>query len=206
MEFLKKITLISLITLLAINAFTQNSQPTIEAFSKSYAFEKDGKYIKAIEAIQQIYNANNYEQNLRLGWLNYQAGKHTESIKFYNIAIEKMPYAIEPKLGFTYPASALEKWDDIIIQYNAILNIDPQNTLANYRLASIYYSRKDYSKAEKNIAKVVNLYPFDYDSILLYAWILLQTGQNGKAKEMFNKALMYYPDSESAKEGLKLIK
>ena len=87
-----------------------------------------------------------------------------------------------------------------------MLKIDPQSTLANYRLGSIYYGRKEYSKAEKYLTKVVNLYPFDYDSVVLLAWTLLQTGQNGKAKELFYKALMYNPDSDSAKEGLKLLK
>jgi len=195
-----------LIVLCALNIIAQTNQEIVDAFSKSYTEEKNGKYAQASDALKKVYKENNYEMNLRMGWLFYQAGKHNESLAYYNKAIGLMPYAIEPRLGFAYPASALKKWNEIIDQYNEILKIDPQNTLVNYRLGLIYYERKEFSKAEKYIAKVINLYPFDYDSVVLYAWILLQSGQNGKAKEMFYKALMYDPNSESAKEGLKLIK
>ena len=90
--------------------------------------------------------------------------------------------------------------------YNKILKISPNNTIANYRLGLIYYGKKDYQKALKLFEKVVNLYPFDYDGLLMYAWTNFMLGKTKEAKILFNKVLMLSPDDESAREGLDLIK
>jgi Flp pilus assembly protein TadD len=52
---------------------------------------------------------------------------------------------------------------------------------------------------------VVNLYPFDYDGLLMYAWSNLQIGKFKEAKILFNKVLMLSPNDKSALEGLAII-
>ena len=90
--------------------------------------------------------------------------------------------------------------------YVEILKIDPQNTIANYWLGVIYYNRKDYVNATKLFEKSVNLYPLDYDSVIMLAWAKLNTGKSADAKVLFNQALILRPDDKSALDGLKLIK
>ena len=53
-------------------------------------------------------------------------GQFSESLGYYNKAIDLMPYAIEPRLGVVLPASSLGNWDMVIGQYMKILSIDPQ--------------------------------------------------------------------------------
>ncbi|MEZ5148220.1 MAG: hypothetical protein R2759_14450 [Bacteroidales bacterium] len=53
--------------------------------------------------------------------------------------------------------------------------------------------------------KVVNLYPFDYDGLIMFAWTNLKLGKLREAKVLFNKVLMYKPDDSSALEGLSVI-
>jgi len=144
--------------------------------------------------------------NLRLGWLNYQMGTMDQSIIYYKRAVELKPYAIEPKLGLAYPLSAMARWDEIIELYGKILAIDPQQTLINYRLALIYYNRNEFEIADTYIQKVVNLYPFDYDSVLLYAWNQLMLKRTREARVLFQKVLLIRPGDESALSGLELIK
>ena len=180
--------------------------PVLEAFSKSQQFESRGNFTDAISVMKTIYQEDSYEINLRLGWVTYLAGLFTESAAYYQKAIKLKPYAIEPRLGFVNPASALGNWDQVISQYNEILTIDPQNSVVNYRMGSIYYGRKEYANAEKYLEKVVNLYPFDYDSVVLYAWTAYRLGKFREAQVLFNKALMNKPGDTSALEGLSLIK
>jgi len=177
-----------------------------DAFSKSYQYEYRGNFADAITAIKAVYQEDSYEINVRLGWVTYLAGLFTESSAYYQKAIALKPYSIEAKLGYANPASALGNWDQVIAQYNDILGIDPQNTTANYRMGSIYYGRKDYGKAEKYLEKVVNLYPFDYDSNILFAWTCLKLGKLREASVLFNKVLLIKPADSSALEGLGLIK
>ena len=134
------------------------------------------------------------------------AGLFTESQAYYQKAINIFPYSIEAKLGFIYPASALGSWDIVIKQYGAILNIDPQNSTANYRLGSIYYGREDYQRSYKYLEKVVNLYPFSYDGLILFAWCNYRLGKLKEARVLFNKTLLLSPGDASATEGMGMIK
>ena len=197
----------SLLLFLSLNLFSQTNYTALqEAFAKSQEYEGRGDFADAIATMKTVYQEDSYEINLRLGWVTYLNGSFTESAAYYQKAIKLKPYAIEPKFGYVYPASALGNWDQVVSQYNDILVTDPQNTLANYRMGSIYYGRKDYTKAEKYLEKVINLYPFDYDSMLLYAWTEYKLGKLREAQVMFNKVLMHKPKDVSALEGLSLIK
>jgi tetratricopeptide (TPR) repeat protein len=198
---------ISLLFFISLSLFSQNNQATLQdAFSKSYQYKNRGNFTDAITTLKTVYQEDSYEINLRLGWLNYLGGFFTESTAYYQKAIKLKPYAIEAKFGFVYPAAALGNWDQVIAQYQEILKIDPQNTIANYRMGSIYYGKLDYATAEKYLEKVVNLYPFDYDSNILYAWTNLKLGRNREAQVLFHKVLLMRPKDSSALEGMGLIK
>jgi tetratricopeptide (TPR) repeat protein len=204
METLKKILLIVLLAgFYNLNAQT-NKYST--AFYKSYEFEKTANYTGAIKELVGIYSANDYFINIRLGWLFYLSKNYSESLKYYQKAIVLKPYAIEAKFGCIKPLSALEKWDKVEDQYLEILKIDPQNSIANYWLGVIYYNRKDYISSNRLFEKVVNLYPLDYDSVIMLAWTKLNLGKTNEAKVLFNHALTLRQNDKSAFDGLKLIK
>jgi tetratricopeptide (TPR) repeat protein len=203
---MKRITLFTFFIFSALLSSAQDYTKLTAAFSDSYAKEKSGKYGDAASALKAYYDPNSYEINLRMGWLTYLQGQFTESLGYYNRAIDLMPYAIEPRLGVVLPASSLGNWDIVMNHYNKILAIDPNNTLTLYRMGLILYDKKDYTQAYKYFEKVVNLYPFDYQSVLMLAWTNLKLGKTREAKILFNKALLYSPGDASAKEGLSLIK
>lgn len=178
---------------------------TIKGFQSSYLNEASGDLQSAIQDLKDVYKEDSYEINLRLGWLEYSAGQFTESYSYYNNAISLKPFAIEPRFGLIYPAAAMGNWNVVITQYEQILEIAPGNTVAMHRLGLVYYGRKDYEKAEKLFNKVVNLYPFDYDALLMLAWSKFQLKKYREAKVLFNKALMNTPGGQSAIEGLELL-
>lgn len=207
METLKKLMAVILCGICFVNmSFSQDYKSIQEAFENSYLMEYSGEYQKAIDLLKGVYSEESYEINLRLGWISYMAGFFTESTAYYQKAIELKPLSIEAKFGFVYPASALGNWEQVKKQYNDILNIDPQNSLTNYRMGSIYYGNEDYTTALKYFEKVVNLYPFDHDALLMYAWTNLKLGKLREAEVLFQKVIMNNPNDESAQEGLKMIK
>jgi len=206
MEDLKKIALLVSFTLF-LSCFQVQSQPATQAaFAKSYEAEQAGNYTKAIAELKPVYRADNYFGNIRLGWLYYLDKQNSISIQYYNLAISLKPYAIEARFGCVKPLSALGSWDKVKEQYVQILKIDPQNTVANYWLGVIYYNRKDFLNASKLFEKVVNLYPLDYDSIIMLAWTKLNLGALADAKVLFNHALIIRPNDSSALSGLNKLK
>ena len=192
-------------TVISFSASAQ-SKELQAAFSKSYDSESTKKYDAAIASINSVYSATSYEINLRLGWLNYSAGRYKESLPFYQKAVELMPAATEPKWAIINTYTKLENWNEIEKIYLAILKLDPKNSSANYYLGLIYYYRKDYVSAKKHFDISLNLYPFDYNNMLMSAWTNYFLGNKNEAVILFNKTLMYSPNDKSALEGLSQIK
>ena len=204
MNLLKK----SLVIFIVVTSLNVNSQNKVvaTAFSQSYDYEAIAKYDAAISAINTVYSPTSYEMNLRLGWLNYLAGKHKESISFYQKAITLMPAATEPKWAIINPYTKLESWNEIEKMYLSILKLDAKNSTANYNLGIIYYYRKDYFSAKKHFDVSLNLSPFGYNNMLMSAWTNYFLGNKSQASVLFNKTLLYSPNDKSALEGLSLIK
>lgn len=194
MEILnKKIVVLLVFCNFFFGLIAQSDNAVREAIKKSYDSEYQLKYQKAIEDLMGVYEPTSYELNLRIGWLSYKAGKYTESINYYKKAITKMPISIEAKLGIVYPLGALEKWEQVVDNYLAIVKIDAFNATANYRLALIYYNRGDYGNSWKYLQKYINLYPFDYDGNSLAGWVKYSVGKKEEAYVFFKKALMVNP-------------
>ncbi len=184
---------------------SQDYRKIIDAFDKSYRMEASGDYTAAAEALKTVYDEKSYEVNLRLGWLLHSAGMYTESVQYYSRAVSLMPYSIEPRMGLAYPLSALENWADLEKQYQKILAICPNYPVVLYRMGLIYYYREEYDQADRYFEKAVNLYPFDYDILVMAAWTKYRQNNMREAKILFNKALMNNPEGSSALEGLELI-
>lgn len=207
MEVLRLRIFILILCLLTGSGVTgQNHQQIVDAFSSSYAKETEGDYKGGVDALKNVYDKDNYEINLRLGWLSYLAGMLDESQSYYQRAISLMPMGIEARFGLIYPVSSLGNWSQVINIYNEILRIDPMNTIASYRLGVVYYGRNDFVKAKPLFQRVVDLYPFDYDGLIMLAWTNLKLGSSREAKILFQKSLLFKPGDQSALEGLSLIK
>ena len=199
-------TLSIVLVLVTQSLIAQSHEEIKEAFQQSYAFEISAEYEKGIEVLRKIYNEESYEVNIRLGWLSYLSGNFQESMAYYKRAASIMPYAIEPRFGIVYPASAMGNWDFVLKQYEEVLEINPNNSIALFRCGMIYYGRNDYQKAKEYFLKVINLYPFDYDGLNMMGWTYFALGNKNEAKIMFQKALYAQPSGESAAEGLSKLK
>lgn len=196
--------LLASMLMFSISAFA--GDPLQDAFKSSYTKEANSDFTGAMKDLKAVYSETNYELNLRLGWLSYSAGLFSESMAYYEKAIDLMPASVEAKFGYVYPAAAVGNWDQVKKQYENILKIDPKNTQGNYRLGLIHYGREEYDKALNLFQVGFNLYPFDYDFNLMMAWTSLKMGKMREAKVLFSKVLLLSPGDESATEGLGLIK
>ncbi len=195
-----------MLLMMRINSAKAQDNSVADAFTQSYYFEKVVNYTSAVASIKKVYDPNSYEINLRLGWLTYNAGLYKESMNYYQVAINLMPVSIEARMGYVNPAAAFGNMNQVMEQYTKILEINPQHSIANYRMGYIYYDKKDYPTAYKYFEKVVNLYPFTYDGLLMFAWTNSQLGKTREAQVLFNKVLLLSPGDKSAMEGLSLIK
>ena len=202
MENLKVKLIIPLLFLWCFTVLAQNEVKIQEAFSESYKAEKSENYSSGISSLKAVYREDDYAVNVRLGWLFLLSTQYTESVSYYNKAINLKPDAIEARFGMIKVLNALESWDKVKEQYEAILKIDPQNTTSLYWMGILLYNRKDFDNAARNFEKIVDLYPMDYGSVIMLAWTSLSQGKKSYAKVLFNHALLLYPNDVSATSGL----
>lgn len=73
-------------------------------------------------------------------------------------------------------------------------------------MGMIAYNKKDYQTAYRYFDKVVTLYPFTYDALIMLAWSNYQLGKKDAATILFNRVLCLSPGDKSALEGLSMIK
>jgi tetratricopeptide (TPR) repeat protein len=206
MEFMRLPVWLLLLFYSGFTAVAQYSEPVLKAFEQSYVLEQSGDHRKAASLLKSIMQEDSYEFNLRLGWLYYQSGLFDESKVHYTKAMGLMPYSEEAKFGLILPLSARGEWNEVIRQYNQILANNPGNTIALYRLGLIYYERKEWAQAARHFQKVIDLYPFGYDGMLMMAWTNLQLGKTREARVLFNKVLLWSPGDASALEGLGMLR
>ncbi len=202
---MKKVTLAIVVLMNTILLSAQEiSDRQVSAFENSYTFETAKEYDKAIAALKAvgIYNEKSYEINLRLGWLYYEKADYTNSEVYYKLATIQSPNSVEALLGYIYPTSAAQNWDAVFKSYEKILSIEPTHTIANYRIALMYYYRKEYANAEKHLKKVLDHYPFDFDCLLLLAQTKVAAGKMAEAKTYYLKAQLYSPANEEIKKAL----
>jgi tetratricopeptide (TPR) repeat protein len=200
---MKFFLLLSFLLTIIISAHGQDiNEQMISAFSASYVSETSKDYDKAIKDIKSVYNERSYEANVRLGWLSYEQKNYDQSVIYYQLAIKAKPNSIEAMLGYVYPAVALEKWDDLFAMYQRILVLDPNNLLVNYRIALMYYYKKEFSSAEKQLQRNLEHYPFDYDNVLLMAQVKLAMGKVTDSKIYYRRALLYNPSNDEIRKVL----
>jgi tetratricopeptide (TPR) repeat protein len=206
MAFLKQSILCMVVLTVALNVQAQYPERVLKAFEQSYVLEKNRDFKGAAATLTTVYQADSYEINLRLGWLQYNVGRFDDSKRYYRKALSLMPYSEEARFGLILPLAARGEWQEVATLYQQIITHNPGNTRALYQLGRIHYNKREWAIAAKLFQKVVDLYPFDYDGLLMLAWSNVQLGKTREARVLFNKVLLWSPSDASALEGLKLLK
>jgi len=198
------ITFSFLATIFSANA--QNGE-LLSAFEKSYLYEKNQEYTKAVASIAGVYNKyqTNFETNLRLGWLHYLSGNLKESNNYYAKAIELKPMALEAIYGNILPLLAQGKYNEIVNLANKAISIAPNDSRAEYYIGVASYYQKDYLKSERFLEKAINQYPFDLDLNLMLGWAKFALGKKNEAKALFQVAQRHSPNSAAVKTAIDLI-
>jgi tetratricopeptide (TPR) repeat protein len=193
----------------SLSALSRGSSESIpKVYQQSYEEEAKGNYQEAIFVLARASRAgdNGYLYHLRLGWLQYLAGRHLDSVNSYRKAVVMSKDSIEAKLGLMLPLMAQGKWSDAEKVGKEIVSVDMLSYPANSRLAYIYYNLKQYKEAEAYYRKILLYYPGDIEMQAGLAWSLLKQDKKEIAGKVFDEILRYVPNHVSANTGMKIVK
>lgn len=111
---------------------------------------------------------------------------------------------------------ALERWDDAKKTWKKVLELDPRNYTAHYRLgelllrSSTLSNTADAEKALFHIDKALIVTPQDASILWLRGWSLVTLGRTFEADEAWTEAFQYIPrgteESETVKQALQNLR
>lgn len=157
------------------------------AYQRSQQLEAIASYEQAVEALSTVQKAfpKGYAVNLRVGWLNYLAGKDQASETAYRQAVRIAPDAVEAKLGLLLPLLAQGRWGDAEALARQVLEVDPLNYYGNLRLLIALRAQKRFDQALLVSRVLVRRYPADTLFLTEYALALRGLGKAQESDAVF---------------------
>ncbi len=101
---------------------------------------------------------------------------------------------------------SLKAWKKAELVIKVIIKNDPNNYIANSRIAYILYSQGKYGEAKATYFKVLQLYPSDIDMKLGLAWTYVKMGYTKKASAWFHDVLKVRRTNVNALEGMDTVR
>ncbi len=200
MKFFIKITITIFIF---ANSFCYGAKQDQNYLDVAALFKEAIEYDKAIGVIEKIASESFGEkQEEYLGALYSLTGKPKRAINILDKAKDKN-WLVFIYLGLAY--EDLGKYSKAKEAYRKSLDLQ-DNSIALYRLAKIYYSKKAYSKAKKLFSQLIKLDP----SIRLAYYYLgdcfFKEKNFERAYHYFSKTINFYPQNKKVEKALKLTK
>jgi len=151
----------------------------------SYSFAQDSKVLQTAFAKSYAYEAK------------YQ---YDEAIQVLKDVYSDKAYSINMRMGWL---CYLDKnYASSINYYKKSIDLMPASAEALWAILSPQIASEKW--ADVDVA--LNLYPLDYNNLLMSAWTNYFLGKTNEAKVLFNRVLLLYQGDASAIEGLGLIK
>lgn len=168
-----------------------------QVYATSYRYEKAGNYGDAIKSLM-VAEEKQYLYNLRLGWLHYLAGNHANSRAAYLQAIQFAPKAVEPRLGYTLPLLAQERYAEVEQVARQVLMRDADNYYGSLRLSFALRMQKKLPQAEAICDNLVALYPSDVSVLVEKGLVEAALGERTNAARTFQRVLLLDPENTTA--------
>lgn len=168
-----------------------------DALVKSYEAERSQQYDEAVTALLSA-RKQTYLVNMRLGWLHYLRGDYASSKQFYQAAMRMAPKSVEPRLGYTLPLMAEQKWQEVEAVCKTILGLDANHYTAALRLTTALRIQGKFRPARDLNAGMLELYPTDV-SFLAEQLVCSAALKQLDVKQLIESILALDPENATAK-------
>jgi len=171
-----------------------------KCYAKSYEYEKQKQYTKAIKALKPVYlnYPNTYTVNYRLGWLYYLNNNFSNSLDHLNKASAIIPQSTETIAVMIYVYKAKADWETVEMLSVQWLKKDYYNLTANYWYAISLKMEAKYSLSIKISNKILALQPTSSVFLQELGENLYLNDQIDESKSVFSNLLILYPNNATA--------
>lgn len=163
----------------------------------SYLAEEQGNYQNALNIMQSLRSAepNDTFYLMRTAWLKYLLGSYQEALADYQAAANQLDH-LDAYTGIINCHLGLGNWDQARSVADRLLLIHAQNPTLLSKAAYALYMKRDYEAAANYFARIVALYPWDFESLGYLVNNLYLAGKIDQARTEYQKLKKYYPSSQ----------
>lgn len=153
-----------------------------------------GRYEKAIEILNKGHSLDKHDvaNSVALALAYHLTGDNQKAENIYREAISLSPKNWKAYFGYAYFLTRLGRQDEAIENFEMVLDITPDNTLALNNIASNYLFKGEFKKAAKIYETSTLLEPSSAAYVNVGTTFYL-SGDFEKAIEFYNKALALEP-------------
>ena len=162
------------------------------------------------EAIVEFEKARQFDPNspvlaTELAILHSEKGALGKSLELLNDASKLHPRDAELRFLLAGLYANLKDHPRAILEYQAVITLDPKHTLAHLYLGTLYAEQKEYQNSLDTLRKLLIIDPDHVIGHYYLAKVLMELKQNDEAEKELKKALALRPSFESAMVDLGLL-
>jgi Uncharacterized protein conserved in bacteria len=126
--------------------------------------------------------------------------EYTQKLNELKEAVEKTPNDTARVKEYADFLAASHKTDEAIVYYEKILKVYPKRTDIRMTIASLYYSKQDFTKCEISLNSVLSYDKNNYQALFNLGAVAATKGDNVKAKNIWNDVISRCPDKNLVAE------
>jgi serine/threonine protein kinase/Tfp pilus assembly protein PilF len=164
-------------------AFNLDSNSAEVYMVKGYVHEAKNEFAEAYESLKRAIEINHNHEGAYngLGIFYAARGLQNLTIKFHSKVIELNPLSTSNYQMRGYSYYLMREYDKAEIDYRTVLEIEPNDGAALFRLSRLLIERKRYDEANEMCAKFENLYQDGIYIRFLKAALYAANGEKDKA-------------------------
>jgi len=177
-----------------------NVEWTISSLNKMVEFQAGGDPGLITECQKVIAQLKQREKLVarRKGWVCYSKGEFEKGITFFKQAIQQEPTDAGAFTGLAACHDSLRQYDEAVLAAKQAVALSPQAAFGHLRLGQVYWHKKQFIDAEKELKLAIELEPNNPEAYVL-ARYYLETGQYQESLQLWNKVAGILPDQSSLK-------
>jgi tetratricopeptide (TPR) repeat protein len=160
---------------------------------------------------QMLAEKGHMNEDLKQGVELLLAGNYQEASKSFNLALFKDQTNgwIHYLNGLSYQLHAkngdITQYDLAQAAFEQALKYDPNNMMASLQLARVFTAKKDYAKAQEELANVLIMEPNNKDAAYELAYVSYQRGDVKSASMAINRASQLSPQNAEVRRAEAMI-